>query len=72
KWYYFDVEGAMKTGWVKYKNTWYYLDAKEGAMVSNAFVQSADGTGWYYLKPDGTLADKPDFTVEPDGLITVK
>ncbi|MDA5278979.1 cell wall-binding protein, partial [Streptococcus pneumoniae] len=22
--------------------------------------------------PDGTLADKPDFTVEPDGLITVK
>ncbi|HEV8740357.1 TPA: N-acetylmuramoyl-L-alanine amidase LytA, partial [Streptococcus pneumoniae] len=72
KWYYFDVEGAMKTGWVKYKDTWYYLDAKEGAMVSNAFIQSADGTGWYYLKPDGTLADKPDFTVEPDGLITVK
>ncbi|TVV98470.1 hypothetical protein AZK14_08150, partial [Streptococcus pneumoniae] len=27
----------MKTGWVKYKDTWYYLDAKEGAMVSNAF-----------------------------------
>ncbi|MDS8149943.1 hypothetical protein RLG99_02340, partial [Streptococcus pneumoniae] len=20
-----------------------------------AFIQSADGTGWYYLKPDGTL-----------------
>ncbi|HEU1342174.1 hypothetical protein GJV86_10900, partial [Streptococcus pneumoniae] len=55
-----------------YKDTWYYLDAKEGAMVSNAFIQSADGTGWYYLKPDGTLADKPEFTVEPDGLITVK
>ncbi|HGJ2973649.1 TPA: N-acetylmuramoyl-L-alanine amidase LytA, partial [Streptococcus pneumoniae] len=72
KWYYFDVEGAMKTGWVKYKDTWYYLDAKEGAMVSNAFIQSADGTGWYYLKPDGSMADKPEFTVEPDGLITVK
>ncbi|HGQ8162612.1 TPA: autolysin, partial [Streptococcus pneumoniae] len=72
KWYYFDVEGAMKTGWVKYKDTWYYLDAKEGAMVSNAFIQSADGTGWYYIKPDGTMADKPEFTVEPDGLITVK
>ena len=67
KWYYFNEEGAMKTGWVKYKDTWYYLDAKEGAMVSNAFIQSADGTGWYYLKPDGTLADKPEFTVEPDG-----
>ncbi|HFN9584751.1 TPA: N-acetylmuramoyl-L-alanine amidase LytA, partial [Streptococcus pneumoniae] len=63
KWYYFNEEGAMKTGWVKYKDTWYYLDAKEGAMVSNAFIQSADGTGWYYLKPDGTLADKPEFTV---------
>ena len=72
KWYYFDVEGAMKTGWVKYKDTWYYLDAKEGNMVSNAFVQSADGTGWYYIKPDGTLADKPEFTVEPNGLITTK
>ena len=72
KWYYFDVGGAMKTGWVKYKDTWYYLDGKEGAMVSNAFVQSADGTGWYYLKADGTMADKPEFTVEPNGLITVK
>ena len=72
KWYYFDSEGAMKTGWVKYKDTWYYLDAKEGAMVSNAFIQSADGKGWYYIKPDGTMADKPEFTVEPDGLITVK
>ena len=72
KWYYFDVEGAMKTGWVKYKDTWYYLDAKEGSMVSNAFIQSADKTGWYYVKEDGSLADKPEFTVEPEGLITVK
>ena len=72
KWYYFDVEGAMKTGWVKYKDTWYYLDGKEGAMVSNAFIQSADKKGWYYLKADGTLADKPEFTVEPEGLITTK
>ncbi|MBF9654752.1 peptidoglycan recognition protein family protein [Streptococcus pseudopneumoniae] len=71
-WYYFDVEGAMKTGWVKYKDTWYYLDGKEGAMVSNAFIQSADGTGWYYIKPDGTMADKPEFEIEPDGLITTK
>ena len=60
----------MKTGWVKYKDTWYYLDSKGGNMVSNEFVRA--GQGWYYLKPDGTLADKPEFTVEPDGLITVK
>ena len=72
KWYYFDSEGAMKTGWVKYKDVWYYLDAKNGDMVSNAFVQSADGKGWYYLKPDGSLADKPEFVVEPEGLITAK
>ena len=71
-WYYFKEEGAMKTGWVKYKDTWYYLDSKGGNMVSNAFVQSADKKGWYYIKPDGTMADKPEFTVEPEGLITTK
>ena len=70
KWYYFDAEGAMATGWVKYKDTWYYLDGKDGNMVSNAFVRA--GQGWYYLKPDGGMADKPEFTVEPDGLITTK
>nr|DAJ32657.1 MAG TPA: hypothetical protein [Caudoviricetes sp.] len=72
KWYYFNEEGAMKTGWVKYKDVWYYLDAKSGDMVSNAFIQSANGKGWYYLKPDGSLADKPEFVVEPEGLITTK
>ena len=70
KWYYFDGEGAMKTGWIKYKETWYYLDSQNGDMVSNAFVKSNDG--WYYLKEDGTIADRPEFTVEPEGLITVK
>ena len=60
----------MKTGWVKYKETWYYLDSQNGDMVSNAFVKSNDG--WYYLKEDGTIAEKPEFTVEPEGLITVK
>ena len=72
KWYYFNEKGSIQTGWVKYKETWYYLDSKDGNMVSNAFIQSADKTGWYYLKEDGTLADKPEFTIEPEGLITVK
>ena len=70
KWYYFKEDGEMVTGWVKYKETWYFLDYQQGAMVSNAFVKSEKG--WYYLKEDGTLADKPEFTVEPDGLITTK
>lgn len=72
KWYYFDKDGAMKTGWVKYKDVWYFLDYQQGAMVSNAFVKSADGKGWYYLKSDGSLAEKIEFTVEPGGLITTK
>lgn len=70
KWYYFKHDGEMVTGWVKYKETWYFLDYQQGAMVSNAFVKYEKG--WYYLKEDGTLADKPEFTVEPDGLITTK
>ena len=70
KWYYFKEDGEMVTGWVKYKETWYFLDYQKGSMVSNAFVKSEKG--WYYLKEDGSLADKPEFTVEPDGLITTK
>ena len=72
KWYYFKEDGKMVTGWVKYKEKWYYLDSKDGSMVSNAFAQAADKKGWYFIKEDGTLADKPEFTVEPDGLITTK
>lgn len=72
KWYYFKEDGKMATGWVKYKEKWYYLDNQKGEMVSNTFIQSADKKGWYFLKSDGTLADKPEFTVEPDGLITTK
>ena len=72
KWYYFKEDGKMATGWVKYKEHWYYLDYQKGEMVSNAFIQSADKKGWYYLKSDGTMADKPEFTVEPNGLITTK
>lgn len=70
KWYYFKDDGEMVTGWVKYKDTWYFLDYQQGSMVSNAFVKSEKG--WYYLKEDGSLADKPEFTIEPDGLITTK
>lgn len=69
-WYYFNKDGEMNTGWTKYKETWYYLDPKDGAMLSNTFVKS--GNGWYRLNNDGTLNTKPEFTIEPEGLITVK
>ena len=69
-WYYFNRDGSMVTGWIKYYDNWYYCDATNGDMESNAFIRYNDG--WYLLLPDGRLADKPQFTVEPDGLITAK
>ena len=69
-WYYFNRDGAMQTGWVKYYEKWYYLDAVNGDMKSDTFVRYNDG--WYLLLPDGRMADKAAFVVEPDGLITTK
>lgn len=69
KWYYLDNDGKMVTGWVKYKNEWYYLTNENGEMVSNQFIKYNDG--WYFMKKDGAMVDKPSFTIQPDGLITV-
>ena len=68
RWYYFKSDGRMAKGWVKYRETWYYLDEKDGDMKSKQFIKSENG--WYYLKSDGSLSVKPEFTIEPDGLIT--
>lgn len=70
KWYYFNRDGAMATGWVKWYEKWYYLDSENGDMRSNTFVPY--NGGYYLLLPDGRMADKESFTVEPDGLITAK
>lgn len=70
KWYYFNRDGSMVTGWVKYYDKWYYCDTTNGDMKSDCFVKY--NNGWYLLLPDGRMADKPEFTVEPDGLITTK
>ena len=70
KWYYFNRDGSMQTGWVKYYDKWYYLDVVNGDMKSDCFIKYNDG--WYLLLPDGRMADKPEFKVEPDGLITAK
>lgn len=69
-WYYFNRDGSMQTGWVKYYDNWYYCDATNGDMKSDTFVRYNDG--WYLLLPDGRMADKEAFNVEPDGLITTK
>lgn len=70
KWYYFNRDGAMHTGWVKWYEKWYYLDSEDGDMKSNTFVPY--NGGYYLLLPDGRMADKEAFTVDPDGLITAK
>lgn len=70
KWYYFNRDGSMQTGWVKYYDKWYYLDAANGDMKSDCFVKY--NNGWYLLLPDGRMAEKEAFNVEPDGLITAK
>lgn len=70
KWYYFNRDGSMQTGWVKYYDKWYYCDATNGDMKSDCFVKY--NNGWYLLLPDGRMAEKEAFSVEPDGLITTK
>ena len=69
-WYYFNRDGSMQTGWIKYYDNWYYCDATNGDMKSDTFVRYNDG--WYLLLPDGRMADKAAFNIEPDGLITTK
>ena len=70
KWYYFNRDGAMQIGWVKWYEKWYYLDAQNGDMKSSTFVPY--NGGYYLLLPDGRMADKEAFSIEPDGLITTK
>ncbi|MDD6919644.1 MAG: phage tail tip lysozyme [Eubacteriales bacterium] len=71
KWYYFDSKGAMETGWIRLKGTWYYLNS-EGIMqtgwqyINNKWYyfdsKGAMETGWirlkgtwYYLNSDGIM-----------------
>lgn len=70
KWYYFNRDGSMQIGWVKYYDKWYYCDESNGDMKSDCFVKY--NNGWYLLLPDGRMAEKEAFNVEPDGLITAK
>jgi len=51
KWYYFNADGVMQTGWVKVADAWYYLD-KSGAMCTGWIV----GNNKYYcLYSDGSM-----------------
>lgn len=43
KWYYFDSEGYMVTGWIDWNGKSYYCDPESGAMLTNTIVP--DGLG---------------------------
>ena len=50
KWFYFNNDGAMQTGWVKDGGKWYYFD-------SNGRMQTGwqqIGGKWYYMVPPST------------------
>lgn len=62
RWYYFDSEGWMQTGWFQEGNDWYYLDDVNGHMITNEWRLS--GGYWYYLGSDGKMLKD---CVTPDG-----
>ncbi len=49
KWYFFDPEGYMKTGWFIWEGQWYYC-TENGYMLKDCITE--DG---YWLGPDGAL-----------------
>ena len=48
RWYHFDEEGYMQTGWITVDGKEYYLDPESGAMYENTVTP--DG---YFVGPDG-------------------
>lgn len=58
--FYFDTSGYMITGWVKWKEHWYYLMPKDGNMAYNCGVQDAkDKSKLWWLGTDGKMYANP-------------
>ena len=53
KWYYFDQNGWMVTGWQKVKGSWYYMESN-GAMVSSDWKWI--NSKCYYFDKNGKMA----------------
>ena len=49
--YYFDENGAMKTGWINYNNIWYYANSNGVLMKGWQKI----GNTWYYLNSDYSM-----------------
>jgi hypothetical protein len=54
RWYAFDGEGFMVTGWFLSEGGWYYLNPEDGAMLANQWI-TVDGKS-YYLCETGIMA----------------
>ena len=54
RWYAFDGEGFMVTGWFLSEDGWYYLNPEDGAMLANQWI-TVDGKS-YYLCETGIMA----------------
>ena len=48
KWYFFNTDGYMQTGWLEYKGQWYYMDPENGVMQTNRTI---DGYQLDNLRP---------------------
>lgn len=58
KWYYFNKNGYMETGWIQYEKKWYYCYLN-GELATNCWI-----TGKYYVGNDGAMYVN---TITPDG-----
>lgn len=56
KWYHFDSQGDMQTGWFTEQGRSYYL-AADGSMLANAWMQDPAGQ-WYAFNPDGSRMEQ--------------
>lgn len=54
KWYYFQTNAYMTTGWRFIDGSWYYFD-QSGYMLSSKWLKDVDGK-WYYFKANGNMA----------------
>lgn len=54
KWYYFQTNGYMTTGWRFIEGSWYYFD-KTGYMLSNKWMKDTNEK-WYYFLDSGEMA----------------
>ncbi|MBE6070360.1 MAG: hypothetical protein E7208_00195 [Clostridium butyricum] len=54
KWYYFQTNAYMTTGWRFIEGSWYYFD-KTGYMLSNKWMKDTNEK-WYYFLESGEMA----------------